>query len=127
MLNASNPTENLGKTDEKSPNKRMKLFRSTYDILAGVGIYPLKSIDNLDVVKRWNGKMVSRFLFYLLACVTTVVFITSEATNLSEYAESVYAVVTSYTVISLFILLLVKTNTIFNLISRFEDIVEKRE
>lgn len=127
MSNASNPTENSQETNKKSPNKRIKLFRSTHDILAGVGIYPLKSSDNLDVAKRWNGKMVSRFLFYLLACVTTVVFFMSEAENLSEYAESVYALVTSYTVISLFILLLVKTNTIFNLISSFEDIVEKRE
>lgn len=127
MLIVSNPTENLRKADKKNPNKRMKLFRSTHDILAGIGIYPLKSIDNLDVSKRWNGKMVSRFLFYMLACVTTVVFFMSEAKNLSEYAESVYAVVTSYTVITLFILLLVKTNTIFNLISSFEDIVEKRE
>lgn len=102
--------------------EKMKVFCTLQKFMSILGIQPHPAQQLL-----FNSKSILAFIFIVRYGIFTIAGLLFDAKTFGEYAESFYAIMTGFIVVSNFSTMTLKMSKIFRLIEQFDDTIQKRK
>ncbi|XP_031626848.1 uncharacterized protein LOC116343092 [Contarinia nasturtii] len=100
----------------------MKIFQTTRKIYEHLGVYQPQAFENHSISSNfWAASLV-----LLIAVISTLMCILTEARTMQEYSDCFYGLVTAIANLLFLIIIFWKASNMFKLIEEFEAVIEKR-
>lgn len=99
----------------------MKLFRKSQEYMAIIGVRPLWPGEKMP----FNCQNVGVFLIFLQTLIMGTAFLVFDAQTLREYTECLFAWISVIAIFVGMILVVIRTQAIFQIIKNLENMVEQ--